>query len=62
VELFEMEQSVLARALEPWPVPLRNLDAFHLATAEYLHQQGEAIDTRLLTAAAAALGMPVARL
>ena len=62
IELFEMEQPVLARALEPWPVPIRTLDALHLATAEYLHRQGEAIelasyDNRLLTAAAA-LGIP----
>ena len=64
IALFEMERSVLARALKPWPVPIRTLDALHLATAEYLHRQGEAIelasyDNRLLTAAAA-LGIPAA--
>jgi predicted nucleic acid-binding protein len=66
IELFEMEQPVLARALEPWPVPIRTLDALHLATAEYLRQRGEAVelasyDNRLLTAAAA-LGIPAATL
>jgi predicted nucleic acid-binding protein len=66
IELFEMERSVLARALEPWPTPLRTLDALHLATAEYLRRQGEAAelasyDNRLLEGARA-LGIPLAAL
>ena len=56
IELFDMERSVLARALEPWPRPLRTLDSLHLATAEYLRRQGELVefasyDKRLLEAA-----------
>jgi predicted nucleic acid-binding protein len=66
IALFDMERNVLARALEPWPVPLRTLDALHLATAEYLRRLGEPIelasyDNRLLDAARA-LGIPLAAL
>jgi hypothetical protein len=62
-ELIELSRPVLARALEPWPVPLRTLDALHLATADYLRQQGEPVelasyDQRLI-AAAEALGIPI---
>lgn len=64
IELLAMDERVLARALEPWPTPLRTLDALHLATAEYLRRQGETVelasyDTRLL-AAAQALGIALA--
>src|SRR5206468_6135204 len=31
IELLEMDRPMLARALEPWPMPLRTLDALHLA-------------------------------
>jgi predicted nucleic acid-binding protein len=66
IELFEMERAILARALERWPIPIRTLDALHLATAEYLRGQGEMVelasyDNRLL-AAARALGVPIAAL
>jgi hypothetical protein len=66
IELLEMERSVLARALEPWPTPLRTLDALHLASVDFLRRQGEAIelasyDNRLL-AAARAFAIPVATL
>lgn len=64
--LIQLSGPVLARALEPWPVPLRTLDALHLATAEYLRRQGEPVelasyDSRLLDAAHA-LGLPIAPL
>ena len=64
--LIELSGRVLARALEPWPVPLRTLDALHLATADYLRRQGESVelasyDNRLL-AAARALGIKAADL
>lgn len=38
--LLEMEPSVLARALEPFPRPIRALDAMHLATADFLRSGG----------------------
>lgn len=64
--LMEMSRAELARALEPWPVPLRTLDGLHLATMEFLRRQGERIelasyDNRLV-AAAQALGFPLAAL
>jgi hypothetical protein len=66
IELLELSEPVLARALEPWPTPIRTLDALHLATVSYLRQQGEPVelasyDNRLL-AAAQALGAPLAAL
>jgi predicted nucleic acid-binding protein len=67
IELLELSGSVLARALEPWPTPIRTLDALHLATADYLRRQpGQQIelasyDNRLL-AAARALEIPIAAL
>lgn len=36
VSLVELAPSVLARALEPFPAPVRTLDALHLATAHFL--------------------------
>jgi len=66
IELSEMTRPMLARALEPWPVPLRTPGALHLATIDYLRRQGEVVelasyDNRLLTAAAV-LGIPAAPL
>jgi predicted nucleic acid-binding protein len=64
INLMQMSMRALARALEPFPTPMRTLDALHLATIEFLRQQGEAIelasyDNRLITAAQA-LGIPIA--
>jgi len=66
IELVEMERPVLARALEPLPLPLRTLDALHLATMVFLRGNGAALelasyDSRLL-AAAQALGIAIAAL
>lgn len=36
VTLIELSPPVLQRALEPFPVAVRTLDALHLATASYL--------------------------
>jgi predicted nucleic acid-binding protein len=36
VSLVELAPTVLARALEPFPAPVRTLDALHLATAHFL--------------------------
>lgn len=40
VALVEMVSPVLARALEAFPVPVRTLDALHLASIEFLRAQG----------------------
>jgi predicted nucleic acid-binding protein len=65
-DLIELSTPVLTRALKPWPVPLRTLDALHMATIDYLRRQSEAVelasyDNRLL-AAASALGIEAAAL
>ena len=66
INLTEMGQRALARALEPWPVSLRTLDALHLATMEFLRSTGEPVelasyDGRLI-AAARSLAIPIAAL
>lgn len=63
VTLVELSPLVLGRALEPFPHPVRTLDALHLATMEFLRAQGQRIelatyDARLL-AGARALGIAV---
>ncbi|HEY1301721.1 MAG TPA: PIN domain-containing protein [Stellaceae bacterium] len=64
--LIEMDRRALARALEPWPLPLRTLDGLHLATMEFLRQEGHNVelasyDSRL-AAAAQAVGIVLAAL
>jgi predicted nucleic acid-binding protein len=61
VNLTAMSEAALARALELFPTAVRTLDALHLATMEFLRENGASIelasyDNRLL-AAARALGM-----
>jgi predicted nucleic acid-binding protein len=63
VALVELSPIVLQRALDPFPVPVRTLDALHLATIEYLRAQRvplsiASFDERML-AAAAALQVPI---
>jgi predicted nucleic acid-binding protein len=58
VALLELTPLVLARAVEPFPVPVRTLDAFHLASIIFLKDRGEPIilttyDERLARAASA---------
>jgi predicted nucleic acid-binding protein len=38
---LELASPVLARALEPWPEPVRTLDAMHLASIEFLRGLGQ---------------------
>jgi uncharacterized protein len=44
VTLLELTPAVLARALQPFPVPLRTLDALHLASIDFLRGQGQEIE------------------
>lgn len=58
VSLVELVPPVLARALEPFPAPVRTLDALHLATVHYLVTAGQRIqlatfDERMASAAKA---------
>jgi uncharacterized protein len=64
VSLTEMSERVLARALQPFPLAVRTLDALHLATIEFLRSDGAPVqlasyDARLIMAARA-LGVPIA--
>ena len=63
VAFVELAPPVLARALEPFPLPVRTLHALHLASLEFLRSQRQEValasyDERLL-AAARALGIPL---
>lgn len=56
--LLPLTDDVLERARTPFPIPVRTLDALHLATACYLREQGERVtiatyDSRFATAAQA---------
>jgi hypothetical protein len=65
IELIELSEPVLSRALEPWPTTIRTLDA-HLATTEHLRSRGASIELasydNRLAAAVRALGIPLAAL
>lgn len=54
--MLELARPVLSRALEPFAVPVRTLDALHLASAVFLQSLGERVqvasyDLRFLAAA-----------
>jgi hypothetical protein len=58
VALLELAPPVLARALEPFPVSVRTLDALHLASIEFLRSEGQSVtlatyDERMCAAARA---------
>jgi uncharacterized protein len=64
VLLIELQRPVLARALAPFPIPVRTLDSLHLASMEFMRAGGEDIelasyDDRLL-AAARMIGISIA--
>ena len=58
IALVELSPAVLARALEPFPKPVRTLDALHLASMDFLQKQGQTFtlasyDDRLINGARA---------
>lgn len=58
IAFVELATPVLARAREPFPVPVRTLDALHLASLSFLVERGLAVslasyDGRQLAAASA---------
>jgi predicted nucleic acid-binding protein len=62
--ILELVPHVLARALEPFPVAVRTLDALHLASIEFLRKRGgtgelATYDERL-AAGAGAIHIPLA--
>jgi len=61
--MLELLVPVLNRALDPFPVPLRTLDALHIASIEFLRGQGHKLelatyDKRMLQAARK-MGIPI---
>lgn len=66
ISMIELSPLVLARALEPFPLPVRTLDALHLASLEFLRQRRLAselasYDQRMIEVAGA-MGIPLATL
>ncbi len=63
---LELAPPVLTRALEPFPTPVRTLDALHLASVDFLLGMGQrptlATYDRRLSEAAAALDIPLVAL
>jgi predicted nucleic acid-binding protein len=58
VDMTELSALALHRALDPFPVPVRTLDALHLATAVFLNAVSDPVllasyDARMLNAARA---------
>jgi hypothetical protein len=56
IAIIEMVPPALRRALEPFPIPVRALDAIHLAAIEFIRSQGASVqlasyDERLVGAA-----------
>jgi uncharacterized protein len=56
IAMIEMVGPALTRALEPFPVPVRTLDAIHLAALEFIRAQKQNVqlasyDERLVAAA-----------
>lgn len=59
VTFVELKPEVLERVLEPFPVPVRTLDALHLASIAFLLRRDQTLE---LLAAAQALGVPLTAL
>lgn len=64
LSILELAPAVLARALDPFPTPVRTLDALHLASIEFLRGMGQrptlATYDQRLSEAATALDIPLA--
>ena len=63
IRIVELSPPVLERALEPFPLPVRTLDALHLATCEFLRGRGQHLELatydRRMAAAARAMALPL---
>lgn len=66
VQFAEIERPTLARALQPFPVSVRTLDAIHLSTMAFLKVRGITLELASydgrLNRAATAIGIPLAPL
>lgn len=63
IAILELDRPVLARALDPFPLAVRALDAIHLASVEFLRSQNQSValatyDRRMLEAAER-MGIPL---
>ncbi len=63
---LELAPTVLSRAYEPFPAPIRTLGALHLASIDFLRVRGQRVllasyDGRMTTAATS-LGIPLSEL
>jgi hypothetical protein len=63
VSLIDLTPPVLARAFEPFPLPVGTPDGLHIATIEFLRGRGDEIELasydRKLVACARALGIAI---
>ena len=63
VALVELVAPILERAKEPFPQPVRTLDALHLASIDFLIQHGQAVSLacydRPMVKAARSVGIPI---
>ena len=61
VALIELAPPILGRALDPFPVPVRTLDALHLASIEFLRARSQIVELATyddrMSAAAESLGV-----
>ena len=66
IDFLELTPTILARALDPFPTPMRTLDALHLASIEFLRAGRQNVELasydRRMIAAATALKIPLAAL
>ena len=63
IALLDLSPPILTRALQAFPVPIRTLDALHLASADYLRGRGQSLQLatydRRMADAARAMGTPL---
>lgn len=63
IALLELSPVILTRALSAFPVPVRTLDALHLASLDYLREQRQSVELatydRRMAEAARAMGFSV---
>ena len=63
--ILELTPTILARVLEPFPLPVRTLDAMHLASADFLRGQKQKVEIasydERMSSAALKMGFSISR-
>lgn len=63
--IVELTPTILARVLEPFPLPVRTLDAMHLASADFLRGQRQKVEIasydERMSSAALKMGFSISR-